>query len=68
VPNDFWVTYVLPFLDTNVSRGKINITHNCGSDAPRNFDQHEMRIKSKKVKEDAAASTVATTTKKKGMF
>jgi hypothetical protein len=68
VPNDYWVTSLLPFIDPNVSRGKINVTRNRGPDAPRNFNQHETRSKNKKGKEDAAAVTVATVAKKKDIF
>jgi hypothetical protein len=65
VPNDCWVTSLLSFIDPNVSRGKIHVIHNRGPDAPHNFDQHKMRIKNKKGKEDAAAATVATAVEKK---
>jgi hypothetical protein len=67
VPNDYWVTRLFPFIDPNVSRGKINVTHNRGPDAPRNFDDHEMRNRKKHGNEDAAAAaaTVAAAAKKK---
>jgi hypothetical protein len=68
VPNDYWVKSVLPFIDPNVSLGKINVTRNRGPDAPRNFDQRETRSKNKKGKEDADAATVATAAKKKDIF
>jgi hypothetical protein len=70
VPNDYWVTSLLPFIDQNVHRGKINVTHNRGLHAPRNFDQHETRTKNKKAKEDAAAAMVAAAAaaKNKGIF
>jgi hypothetical protein len=64
VPNDYWVTILLPFIDPNVSGGKITVTHNRGPDAPRSFDQHETRSKNKNGKEDADSATVATAAKK----
>jgi hypothetical protein len=55
VPNDYWVTSLLHFINPNESRGKIDVTHNRGPNVPRNFDHHKTRSKNKKGKEDAAA-------------
>jgi hypothetical protein len=65
VPNDYWVTMMLPFIEQNVFCGKINVTHNRGPDAPRNVDQHENRNQNKKAKEDVVALATVAVAKNK---
>jgi hypothetical protein len=64
VPNDYWVTMLLPFIYPHVTRGKNNVTLNRGPNASWNFDQHESRNKNKKLNEDAAKTAEAAKKKK----
>jgi hypothetical protein len=55
---------LLPLIDPNIMRGKINVTHNCGPGAPSNFGMHEINEGNKKSKEADAKKKEA---KKSGM-
>jgi hypothetical protein len=68
VPNDYWVTTMLQFIDPHVSRGKINVTNNGGLNAPRNFYQHESRNQNKKANEVVAALSTVAAAKNKVYF
>jgi hypothetical protein len=64
IPNDYWVTVMLPFIDPHVAHGKINVTLNRGQHAPRNYDQHESRKKNMKQKDDVVRKAAEAAKKK----
>jgi hypothetical protein len=52
VPDDFFVGLVMPFIDPNISQGKVNVTINRGPGACPAFEKHETRSKNRRRKEE----------------
>jgi hypothetical protein len=52
VPNDFFVGLIMPFINPNISQGKVNVTINRGPGACPVFEKHETRPQNRRCKEE----------------
>jgi hypothetical protein len=52
VPNDFYVGIIMPFIDPNISQGKVNVTINRVPGACPVFEKYETRSQNRRRKEE----------------
>jgi hypothetical protein len=59
VPNDFSVGLIMPFIDPNISQGKVSVAISRGPEACLVFENHETRSKNRRCKEEEEEKKIA---------
>jgi hypothetical protein len=68
LPNGFSVGLIMPFIDPNISQGKVNVTINCRSGARPVFEKHKSPSQNRRRKEEEEANKIAAATLKDKIF